>query len=113
MPLGHVVRVRHCPIAHENEQMRPVREHALMQLAARFTLRDGGHDPVEPTVEVIEVLLQGGILQRLSPPSDRDALPRVLGRPQQQPPERRAERRIAALDRVFRVAQQMRQAHLP
>jgi hypothetical protein len=106
MPLGHVVRVRHCPIAHENEQMRPVREHALMQLAARFTLRDGGHDPVEPTVEVIEVLLQGGILQRLSPPSDRDG-------PQQQPPERRAERRIAALDRVFRVAQQMRQAHLP
>jgi len=72
-----------------------------VQLAARFADRDRRHYPVEPAVKVIEVLLQGGVLQRLASLADGDG-------PQQQPPERRAERRIAALDRVFGVAEQMR-----
>jgi hypothetical protein len=46
-------------------------------------------------------LLQGGILQRLAPPADRDGA-------QQQPPERRAERCVAAFDGAFRIPEQMR-----
>jgi hypothetical protein len=86
--------------------MGSVGEHALVQLAARFSERDRRHDPVESAVEVMEVLLQRHVFQRLSPPSDRHG-------PQQQPPERRAERRVAAVDSVCRIAQQMRQADLP
>jgi hypothetical protein len=82
------------------------RHHTLVQLAARFANRDRRHDPIEPAVEVIEILLQGGVLQHLSPPTDRDSA-------QQQPPERHAECRIAALDGVLGVAQQVCQAHLP
>jgi hypothetical protein len=81
--------------------MRPVGEHALVQLAAPLADRDRRQDSVEPAVEIIEILLQGGVLQRLSAAADRDGA-------QQQPPERRAERRVAALDRVFRIAEQMR-----
>jgi hypothetical protein len=77
-----------------------------VQVAARLSERDRRHDPVEPAIEVIEILLKGGILQHLAPPSNGDGA-------QQQSPERRAERHIAALDRVFRVAQQMREAYLP
>jgi hypothetical protein len=81
--------------------MCPVGEHALAQLAARLANRDHRQDPVEPAVEVIEILLQGGVLQRLAPPADRDGA-------QQQPPERRAERCVAAFDGVFRIPEQMR-----
>ena len=97
MPLGHIIRGRHGPVGHEHEQMGAVGEHALVQLAARFANRDRRHNPVKPAVQIIEILLQGRVLQHLPPLSDRDSA-------QQQPAERRAERRIAAFDRVFRVA---------
>jgi hypothetical protein len=82
--------------------MSPVGEHALVELAPRFANRDRRDDPVEPVVEVIEIRLQSGVLQRLPPPADRYG-------PQQPPAERRAERRVATLDRIFRVAEQVRQ----
>ena len=101
MPLGYIVGAGHRSVRHEHEQMRPVGEHALVQLAARFADRDRRHDPIESAVEIIEVLPQGGVLQRLASATYCDGA-------QQQPAERRAERRVAALDRVFRVAEKMR-----
>jgi hypothetical protein len=41
----------------ERQQMRPIGQHALVQFAARFANRGRRHDPVEPTVEIIEILL--------------------------------------------------------
>jgi hypothetical protein len=106
MLLAHILGAGHRPVGHEHEQMRPVGEHVFVQLAARFANRRRRHDPIEPTVEVIETVLQGGVLQRLASSTDGDG-------PQQQPAERRAERRIAALDGVFGIAEQMRQRDLP
>jgi hypothetical protein len=63
--------------------MCPVGEHALVQLADGLANRDHRQDSVEPAVEVIEILLQGSVLQRLAPPADRDGA-------QQEPPERHA-----------------------
>jgi hypothetical protein len=50
--------------------MRPVGEHAFVQLTASVARRDRRHDPVEAAVEVIEILPQGGVFQRLAPLSD-------------------------------------------
>ena len=94
MPLGDVVSIGHRLIGHEHEQMRPVGEHAFVQLAAGFAHRDRRHDPIQPAVEVIEILLQCGVVQRLAPPSDGDGA-------QQQPLERGAEGGIAAFDGVL------------
>jgi hypothetical protein len=55
---------------------------------------------------IVKILLRGCVFQHLSPSPDRDGT-------QQQLPERRAERGIAAFDRFFRIAQQMRQVHRP
>ncbi len=94
MALGDVVGIRHGPVGDEHEQVHPVGEHALAQLASRIAHRHGGDDPIEPSVEVGKILPQGGVLERLSSSSDRY-------RPQQQPPEWRAERGIAAFDGIF------------
>src|ERR1700761_6379201 len=79
---------------------------ALAQLAPRFAKRDRYDDPIKPTIQIIEVLRQRGVLLHLSPSSDGDGT-------QQKSPEWGAERGIAALDGVGRIAQKMRQAHLP
>jgi hypothetical protein len=81
--------------------MRPVGEDALVQPAARLALRGRCHDPLKPAVDIVEILLESGVLQRLPPPSDRGwrAAAAATGTA--------AERGIAALDGVFRVTQQM------
>ena len=86
--------------------MRPVCGDALAQLAPWFPHWNRCHDPVEPTIQVIQILRQGGILQSLSSSSDGDGA-------QQQSPEWRAECGVAALDRVGRIAQKVRQTDLP
>jgi hypothetical protein len=101
MALGYVVLVRQIPVGHEHEQMRPVGEHAFAQLSPPVANRDRRDDPVEASVEIVKILPEGCVLQRLSPSPDRDGT-------QQQLPERRPERGIAALNRVFRVTRQMR-----
>lgn len=88
------------------KQVRPVGGHALAQLAARFAQWNRRHDPVEPAIQIGQVVLQRGVLQRLSSSPDRDGA-------QQQPPERDTESGIAALHSIARIAQRMRQTHLP
>src|SRR5216683_854268 len=79
---------------------------AFAQPAARLADRLGRDDPIEPALQIREVLLQRGVLQRLSPSADGNGA-------QQQPPERSTERGVATFDGELRIAQQMRQAHLP
>jgi hypothetical protein len=93
MPLGDVVGIGHRPVGHEHEQMGAVGAHALVQPTSRLSDRDRRDDPVQPAIEIIQILLQGGVLQRRAPSSHRDGA-------QQQPPERRAERRVTAVDGV-------------
>jgi hypothetical protein len=74
---------------------------ALAQFAPRLADRKRRHDPIEPAIQIGVILLQRGVLQRVSSPPDGD-------RAQQQMLERGAEGDIAALDGVARIAQQMR-----
>ena len=84
----------------------PVGEYAFTELMTRVPGRGHRDNPIEPAVEVVKILREGGVLQGLSPSPDRDGS-------QQQPPERSAERRITIFDGIFRVTQQMRQTNLP
>jgi len=61
---------------------------------------------VEPAVQIGSTLRQRGVEQAVASPPDGD-------RAQQQPFERHREGIVAAVDRVLRVAQQMREADLP
>ena len=72
MPFGDVVRVWHLPVGHEHEQVPAIGEHAFVQLASRLTHRDRRDDAIEPTIEVIMILLQRRVLQRVPSPPDGD-----------------------------------------
>ena len=52
--------------------MRPIGEHAVAQFPPGLANRDRHDDPVEPAFEVIQILPQGGVFQRLSPLFYRD-----------------------------------------
>jgi hypothetical protein len=52
--------------------MRPVRCHALAQLASGFTYGNRRHDAIEPPIQIAQILLQGGAFQRVSLSSDCD-----------------------------------------
>ena len=106
MAFGDVVGGRHVAVGHEHEQMRSMSPDALAQLFAVAPTRRGGHNAVEPSVEIGVILRQCGVEQARSPSSDGD-------RAQEQSLELGAEYCIAAIDRVLRIPQQMREAHLP
>jgi hypothetical protein len=77
------------------------------QASGRFMRRGWPRrEAAQPAVQISVVLRRGRILQRVAPLADRH-------RPQQQLPKAGCEHRVTILDGVFRVAQQMRQAHLP
>ena len=105
--LGHVVGGRHIAVGDEHAQVLPAPPDPAAQLLAHTSLRHRvRHDAVEPALQVMAVLHQRGVAQPLASSPDRHG-------PQQPQPELRAKPRVAALDRPLRVAQEVRQAHLP
>jgi hypothetical protein len=101
LSLADIVGVRDIPAGHEYEQMCPVGGDAFAQLAAWLADGDSRHDPIEPALQIGEILHQSGIFQCLSSSPDCHCT-------QQQPLESDAEGDIAALDGILRIAEKMR-----
>lgn len=104
-PLGDVVGGRDVAVGHEDEELCPPGlDLSLEHLAGR--MGDGGGDEmIEPVVGLGGVGGQGGVLQPASSLAHAD-------RPSQVIADLRGEDRVAAVDGVLHVAQDMSQADL-
>lgn len=97
-PLGRVVGRRHVTVGHEGEELGAPAFGLLLQFGPGCGRRRHRQQTVEAAVRRGAVLGQGAVLQGLPPPADGD-------RPAQQAAQGRREARLAGINRILDVAQ--------
>src|SRR5882757_6213848 len=104
--LAAIIGIGHVASGDESEQVVAVASHGAEELAGGLVFRRFGEETVEPAVEIGAILLEGGVLEGLSPSADGDgALQEGL--------EAWCEDGIAVIDGVLGVTQEMGEADLP